>query len=226
MLAAATVVRNTEYSSALSLTRTIVERRPNAVARHMYAEQLALAGRHDEAVSHLREAVANGNSRAGYLLGITLFHQGHLDEAIERLNAFVRTQGVPQFPRWLEPPGDEVLRARTVMGLAYLQKRDWDRAGAQAEATLAVVPRYPEARAVLAHARFGQERWADAVREYGVYLRARPTDVEALLNLGVALVATDRLDDALPVFRRAVEVDPSNPRAARLLALAEEDSRK
>jgi tetratricopeptide (TPR) repeat protein len=220
------VGRNREYASALTLTRTIVERRPNAVAHHMFAEQLSLAGRHDEAVAHLREAVAGGNSRAGYPLGVALFNQGHADDAIERLDAFLRTAGVPLVPRWLEPPVEEILRARTVMGLALLQKQDWTRAAEQAEATLAIVPRYPEARAVLAHARFGQERWADAVREYRLYLGARPADVQALLNLGVALVATDRLDEALPVFRRAVQVDPSNPNATRLLAMAEEDSRR
>jgi tetratricopeptide (TPR) repeat protein len=225
-LAAATVVRNGEYASALTLTQTIVERRPNAVAHHMYAEQLALAGQQDEAVAHLREAVSGGNSRAGYLLGITLFNQGHIEEATERLEAFVRTEGVRQVPSWLEPPTDEILRARTVMGFAFLQKREWDRAAAQAEATLAVVPRYPDARAVLAHARFGQERWAEAVREYRLYVGARPTDIQALLNFGVALVAAGQLDEALPVFRRAVEADPSNPQARRLLALAEEDSRK
>lgn len=225
-LATATVVRTREYASALTLTRTIVERRPNGVAHHMLAEQLSLAGRDEEAMAHLREAIAGGNSRAAFPLGVTLFNRGHADEAIERLDAFVRTAGMPLVPRWLEPPAEEVLRARTVMGLAFLQRRDWARAAEQADATLSVVPRYPEARLVLAHARFGQERWADAAREYREYLGARPDDLQALLNFGVALVATERLDEALPVFRRAVELDPSNPNATRLLAMAEEDSRR
>jgi Tfp pilus assembly protein PilF len=112
------------------------------------------------------------------------------------------------------------------MGLAFLRKGDWARAAQQAEATLAVVPGYADARGVLARARFGQERWIDAVREYRAYLGARPADVQALLNFGVALVATEQLPEALPVFRRAVELDPSNADAKRLLTLAEGDNRR
>src|SRR5207244_3579897 len=66
-LAVTTFVRNREYSSALTLARTVVERRPTAVTRHYLAEQLALAGRHEEAIPHLRDAVAGGDTRAGYL---------------------------------------------------------------------------------------------------------------------------------------------------------------
>jgi tetratricopeptide (TPR) repeat protein len=192
----------------------------------MFAEQLLLAGRDEEAVVRLRAALADGNSRAGYQLGVALFNLGRTDEAVARLDAFVKTAGVRLVPKWLEPPADEVLRARTVMGLAFLRTGEWTRAAEQAEATLSIVPRYAEARAVLAHARFGQERWSDAAREYRAYLNARPEDVQALLNLGVSLVATGQLAEALPAFRRAVQVDPSNANARRLLALAEKDSRR
>ena len=223
-LSVVTVARNREYRSALTLTRTIVERRPTAVGHHMFAEQLSLAGRAEEAVPHLQQALEGGNSRAGYLLGVIEFNRGDVDEAIARLDAFVKTAGVPRVPRWLEPPTDEILRARVALGLAFLQRRNWTRAEQEANAALAVAPRYVEAHAVRAHALFGQERWADAASAYETYVMARPVDVEALLNLGVSLVATERLPQALPIFRRAVTLAPSNARARRLLALAQEDA--
>jgi tetratricopeptide (TPR) repeat protein len=223
-LAATTIARNREYTSALTLTRTIVERRPTPVAHHMLGEQLVEAGRVDEAVRHLREAIEGGNSRAEYPLGLVELNRGNEDAAIEHLVRFVRTYGVPQVPRWLEPPLDEVLRARAALGVAYLQRREWVKAEEQARAALAVAPRYVEAHSVLAHALFGQERWAEAAAQYRIYLGARPDDVQAVLNLGVALVATERLVEALPIFRRAASLDPGNERARRLLALAEADA--
>ena len=44
------------------------------------------------------------------------------------------------------------------------------------------------------------------------------------MNLGVSLVAIGRLDEAMPVFRRAVSLDPKNPNARRLLDMAERDA--
>src|SRR6185503_1348363 len=93
VLAAATIRRNREYESPLTIAQTVVERRPNSVTHHMLAEQLSIAGRHDEAVTHLREAVRTGNSRAGYQLGIELFNTGKLQDAIDQFDAFVRTSG-------------------------------------------------------------------------------------------------------------------------------------
>ncbi len=221
---ALTVLRHREYAEPLRLMQTIVERRPTAVAHHMLGEYLAQADRLQEAETELRLAVAGGNSRASYLLGIVLFNQKRIHESIEPLEAFIRTIGVPQVPRWLEPPLDEVLRARVALGIALVQERQWTRAEEQATAALAKAPRYVEARGLLAQALYGQERWLDALREYGDYLAMRPDDVLALMNYGVSLVATDRLDEALPVFRRAVSLDPKNANALRLLQMAERDS--
>jgi Flp pilus assembly protein TadD len=223
-LGALTVLRNREYANPLRLMETIVERRPTAVAHHMLGEQLAQAGRLPDAETHLRTAVAGGNSRANYLLGLVLFNQERIRESIAPLEAFIGTVGVRQVPSWLEPPTDEVLRARVVLGTALAREREWARAAEQATAALAVAPRYVEARGLLAQARLGQERWFDALREYREYLAARPDDVQGLMNLGVSLVAIGRLDEAMPVFRRAVSLDPKNPNARRLLDMAERDA--
>ncbi len=221
-LAAGTISRNREYGSALTMTRTVVERRPTAIAHHMLAEQLTAAGHHDEAVMHLREAVRGGDSRAAYSLGIELFNQGKLQEAVEQFEAFVRTSLLPYHlvPRWLEPPAAEVMVARNAMAQAFAIERRWPQAAEQAQAVLASAPSNAEARGLLADALFGQQRFEEAAVQYREYLKARPADLKALTNIGITMIAGGRLDDAIVAFRHAVEVDPRNPKARQVLAMA------
>jgi tetratricopeptide (TPR) repeat protein len=219
-LAAGTIRRNREYASPLSIAQTVVERRPSGVTHHMLAEQLSLAGRHDEAVAHLREAVRGGDSRAGYLLGIELFNTGKLQDAIDQFDAFVRTSGRRLSPRWLEPTAGEVVSARAAMARALAMQSRWPQAVEQAQAVLAVAPNNAETRFLLANALFQQQRYEEAATHYREYLIARPDDVTALINGGVAMIATGRLDDAIGLFRHAVDVDPRNATTRQVLTLA------
>jgi tetratricopeptide (TPR) repeat protein len=217
-----TVFRNREYSSALTLAQTVAERRPRAVTHHYLAEQLVHAGRHDEARQHLREAIAGGDSRARYLLGIELFNAGKLNEAMEQLYAFVATSQLPYrlVPHWLEPPPVEVITARLALARAASMQGGWSRAAEQARLVLAVAPANREARMYLADALFAQQRFEEAGTEYMNYLKAAPADAHALINLGITLIAAGKLDDAILWFRRAVEADPRNANARRVLATA------
>jgi tetratricopeptide (TPR) repeat protein len=222
-LIAATVARNREYASLLTLAETIVERRPTSVAYHFLGEQLDGAGREAEAVVALREAVVRGNSRAGLPLGTGLVGQREYAEAIKRLDAFIGTSGQRLTPSWLEPPVQEVVAARLVMGKALLATGDAERAALQAETVLAAYPRHVEAHALLGDARYAQQRWPAAVAAYRGYLSARPTDVQALISFGVASVATGAMDEAIAAFERAAAVEPGNERARQLLAMAVKD---
>jgi protein O-mannosyl-transferase len=219
-LAAATIRRNREYVSPLSIAQTVVERRPSGVTHHLLAEQLSIAGRHEEAVTHLREAVRGGDSRAGYLLGIELFNTGKLQDAIDQFDAFVRTSGRRLIPRWLEPPAQEVVSARAAMARALAMQSRWPQAVEQAQAVLDAVPNNAETRFLLANALFQQQRYEEAATHYREYLIARPDDVNALINAGVAMIATGRLDDAIGLFRHAVDVDPRSATTRQVLALA------
>ena len=186
----------------------------------MLAEQLSIAGRHDEAVRHLREAVRGGNSRAGYQLGIELFNTGKLQDAIDQFDAFVRTSGKSLSPRWLEPTAPEVAGARFAMARALAAQGRWPQAAEQAQAVLAVAPNNADARFLLANAMFQQQRYEEAGTHYREYLITHPDDVNALINGGVTLIATGQLDDAIGLFRHAVDVDPRSPNARQVLALA------
>ncbi len=167
-LAAGTVVRNREYSSALTLAQTVVDRRPTAVAHHILAEQLTLARRDDEAIVHLREATTHGNSRAAYPLGVLLFNKGRLGEAAEQFEAFVQTWGLPYrlVPQWLEPPALDVIAARAALGRIFSMQSRWPEAAEQAQRILTMAPSNAEARVLLADARFGEQRFDDASVQY------------------------------------------------------------
>ena len=221
-LAATTIARNREYESALALARTVVARRPTAVTRHYLAEQLSLAGLHDEAITHLRDAVAGGDSRAGYLLGIELFNAGKLDDAVRTLNGFVRTAQLPYrlVPRWLEPPPAEIITARLILArIASMQAR-WPEAATLARLVLGAAPRNREAQLFLADALFAQQQFEKAAAEYRTYLASRSDDARALTNLGISLIADGRLDEAIGLFRRAVASEPRKPDWRRILGMA------
>jgi protein O-mannosyl-transferase len=217
-----TLARNREYSSALTLAETVVQRRPTAVAHHILAEQLTLANRHDEAITHLRQATAGGDSRASNLLGTLLFNKGKLGEAVEQLEAFVRTSELPYrlVPRWLEPPIVDVISARALLARIFLMQSRWSEASEQARQVLTINRSNLEARGLLADALFGQQQFEEASVNYRQYLTARGDDVHALTNFAVTRIAAGSIDEAVAAFRRAVEVDPRNPNSRRLLTMA------
>jgi tetratricopeptide (TPR) repeat protein len=116
-LAGATLARNGEYASSLLLARTVVERYPTSVGHHMFGAELSIAGNHQEAIAELRRALP-GAPRAHYTLGIELFNQGALPEAIDELTTFVREQ-----PLLLE-----AVSAQQIIGQAYVRQQRWPEA--------------------------------------------------------------------------------------------------
>src|SRR5207248_10109374 len=91
-LATGTLARNREYSSALTLARTVLARRPSGIAHQMMGTELTGVGNREEGVKHLREAIRAGAPRAHYALGLELFTEGKLNDAIDELQAFVREE--------------------------------------------------------------------------------------------------------------------------------------
>jgi Flp pilus assembly protein TadD len=222
-LAAATAARNRDYQSPVTLARTVVERRPSAVARHMLGEALLDDKQTSEAIRHLKEAVAQGNSRAAYRLGATLYNVGEYEEAIRQLELFIGTWKVPQQPRWLEPADEEIVVAQIAIGRSHLAKQRWAAAAGAGRAALEISPGHPAALLLAADAEFGEQRWAASAAHYAEYLRRQPGDVRALINYGITQVGTENLDGAFAAFARAVDIDPGNARARELLALAQAD---
>ena len=209
-LASATVARNREYSSPLTMAQTILERYPTPIAHQMLGTTLLEAGRRDEAIAHLREAVP-GAPRAHYFLGVELLRDGKDHEGIAELQAFLRKE--PSYSAY-------VVDARGFLGTALIRQERWPEAVNEFRAILQEVPGHPASEHLLASALFSQGHWDEAIVHYTAYLATEPNDAGALNNLGVALASSGKLDDAIVVFRHALAVDSLDGAAERNLANA------
>jgi Flp pilus assembly protein TadD len=216
ILGATTLARNREYGSPLGLAETVLARWPTPSAESAVGQELAVAGRHDEAIARLRQA-APAFPRAYYHLGGELFNQGRTDEALAPLEEFVR----------LEPMLAEVVPARTMMGRVFMLQKQWPRAEEQLQLVLSMAPSRSPAHATalgfLADTLFEQQKFAAAQAAYVRYLQERSDDVGAVTNLAVSLSALGRLDEAVSAFRRAVEMNPRDPQLRRNLDIALEE---
>jgi Flp pilus assembly protein TadD len=218
-LAAVSIARNREYQSPLLLAEVTLARWPTPSAESVLGQELAIAGRHDEAIAVLRKA-APDYPRANYPLGGELFNQGKLDDAIPALQEFVRA----------EPSLVEVVDARTMLGRAFMVKRQFPEAIDQLRLVLSMTgshdAKHTTALGFVADSLFAQQKFDEARDAYVSYLATRPDDTGAMTNLGVSLSATGRADDAVRVFRRVVELMPNDPAARRNLAIALEDQKR
>jgi protein O-mannosyl-transferase len=215
-LGATTAARNREYETPLGLAETVLARWPSPSAEASVAQELAVVGRHDEAIARLRN-VAPHFSRAYYHLGGELFNQGRTNEALASLEQFVR----------LEPMLAEVVSARTMMGRAFMLQKQWPQAEEQLRLVLSMTGARDQAHATalgfLADTLFARENFAAARTAYESYLELRPDDAGAVTNLAVSLSALGKVDEAVSMFRRAVQMNPGDEQARRNLAIALED---
>jgi protein O-mannosyl-transferase len=220
-LAAATATRNREFASTLSLARAAVMRAPNGAVRRLLGTELLAAGDHEQGISLLR-AAAPGAPMAHYDLGVALFEQDKLGEAIDELQALIDIWlSPPQTHAYWQPPTrSDVVAARLIMGQAFARQQRWPEAMEQYRLVLSMSASNRDARRFLADALFAQQAFVEAIPRYREYLALRPMDAAALNRLGIALIATQDLAAALPVFRRAVAVDAGNSDAHRNLATA------
>jgi tetratricopeptide (TPR) repeat protein len=211
-LAAGTVSRNQEYSSALQLARTVVDRWPTGQSRHVLATELLKADRREEAYVYAREAVRD-DARAHYTLGFMLFQDGQLPQARAQLEQFVQK----------EPLLAEAVNARTLIGRALFADGQLDAAAQQFALAASMQPSFPDAHLGLGEVRFAQRRFDEAIAEYRTFLAlkgASPEDAGILQNVGIALGQTGHLDDAIVAWRRAAALDPGFASAHRSLAAA------
>jgi tetratricopeptide (TPR) repeat protein len=209
LLAAATVARNSEYASGVTLARTVVERWPHGRAHMMLGFELLAAGRRDEAIAELRQA-GQDYPRARYTLGLALFEDGRLEEAMTELEHFIR----------LQPDLLQVITARETIGRALERQGKLDEAAGQFRTILKMTPSYADAHLRLANVLLEQQRFDEASAEYQQFLKDRPADLTVASNLGISLAAAGRIGEALPWFRRAVDIEPGDAHAQRNLANA------
>jgi tetratricopeptide (TPR) repeat protein len=212
-LGAATIRRNAEHQSWLTLAETTLERWPTDAAYAGVGGELARLRRDEEALPLLRIA-ARTEPRARYNLGITLFNLKHHDEAIRELDVLVGKY----------PMREEVPWARKVMGHAYLRLSKWSDAIAQLRMVLVMTPHDAEARRLLvdAYNSYGVDfaqagRFDQAIAEFRHALDLDDRNASARYNLATALFDKQQLAESFVEAERAVALDPANADAHHLV---------
>jgi protein O-mannosyl-transferase len=197
---AATVARNRDYESNVKLwTVTVAAHPENARAQSSLGCALMIAGRNDEALAPLAEAVRlqPDYAEAQYNLGNFLFRAYRPAEALEHLEAAVRLRP-PYFEAHFVLAGVLLRLGRTAEALEHF------------EATLKVRPDYVEARQMYADTLAAEGKNAEAQEQYEQALRLRPDNAALHEGLGAALGRLGRVEDAAGHFDAAVRLDPDS----------------
>jgi tetratricopeptide (TPR) repeat protein len=213
-LGAGTVARNREYASAVSLARTTLERWPTPRAQANLGVALVAAGRDEEGIALLRSALT-GDPIAHYTLGLALFREGKLDEAVRHLREFLEYDS----SRFEAPAAHELI------GRALRTQGRYPDAEREFRQVLTMTPANSDVHGLLAEMLLRQEKFDEAVGHYRQFLASHPNDLSTLMQLGIAYVALGRQADAVVQFRRVVELNPRDAAAQRNLARALIESR-
>ncbi len=218
-LGAATIRRNAEHQSWLTLVETTLERWPTDMAYAGVGGELARLGRDEEALPLLRIG-ARSDPRARYNLGVALFNLRHYDEAIRELEELVAGH----------PMREEVPWSRRLMGHSYMRLLKWPEAISQLQMVLTMTPHDAESRRLLvdAHISYGAGlaeggEFDGAIAEFRRALSLDERNATARYNLAAALFDAQKLEESFSEAQRALAMNPTNADAhhlaGKLLAL-------
>ena len=170
---------------------------------------LQSAGRLDDAVRHLQDAVRArpDHPAARNNLGTALLASGQLADAIAAFTEVVRTS-------------PDYLQARYNLGNALMADARPHDAIPQFEYVLNRTPQDAAALSDLGSALAMTGRVAEATRALERSLALNPGNAQAHYNLGLIAAQSGRLADAEAHFERALAIDPSDPDVAQALAQA------
>ena len=203
-LSFATIQRNAEYLSGLTLWQSVLDRwPPHARAHRNLAAELKLAGRRDEEVAHLRAAVTD-LPEIRNLLGLELLSLGSNDEAARELQQYVRDH-----PR----DGD----ALSNLGIALAALGRNDEAARAFERAVDVDPGNGLSQLNLALHLFQHDDFDGAAGHAREAVRLTPGDPAAHNLLGLALIGQQKIDEAIGEFRASLALQPDNNDAAGYL---------
>jgi tetratricopeptide (TPR) repeat protein len=193
---------------------------------------LAQAGRGDEAIARFETTLRlkPNHQDAHYSLGVVLQQAGRLAEAIRHYEAALRvranyaeahsnfslallqTRRAPEALAHAEAAVQlkpDFADARCNLALVLVELRRLPDAIREFETALRLNAHLVDARFRLGNALCDAGRPADAIPHYTLVAQARPRDPEVHNNLGSALFqGTERIDEAVALFRTAVQLRP------------------
>jgi tetratricopeptide (TPR) repeat protein len=140
-------------------------------------------------------------------LGVVLWNQGKIQEAIGHFNEAVRIQ----------PYSEETHHN---LGLALVQQGKLEEAITHWKRALQIKPDYPEAHYNWGLALEQMGRNNDAIGQYEQALRLKPDLLAAHCNLGGVLMRQGRIQEAVEHYNEAVRILPNSAEAQNSLAMA------
>ncbi len=194
-------------------THTISCTERNAVAQYELAVRYYRQGRINDAITHLREALAADafsrqvTAETHGLLGDCLTTQGKTEEALAHYE-----EAVHVFPT--------DVRSHTRLALAFARTGQNDRSIAEWRGIVGLDPTFCSARIGLANALLAGGEAGEAVVQCSEILKQQPGAIEATAILGAALAAEGQVEIATPYLKRALELQPSDARSHFYLGLA------
>jgi Flp pilus assembly protein TadD len=210
LLAVATVQRNAEYLSGLTLWQTVLDRwPPHARAHRNLAAELKLAGRREEEIDHLRAAV-NDLPEIRNLLGVELLSLGKVDEGIAELRRFVRER----------PTDATVADAQAAVASALMTREDYEGARVEYAELLKSRPRDADAWSNLGIALAALHRTPEATSAFERAVNIDPDNSLSQSNLALHLLDQNDFDGAVAHARAALRITPNDAAAHNLLGLA------
>jgi tetratricopeptide (TPR) repeat protein len=215
---AAVAWRQTSYwrNAETLWTHTLACHDQNALAQINYAHCCLAQGKTDEAIDHLRAALAAGSidrqliAGCHHLLGASLTTQGKLDEALTHYEAAVRVY-----------PESRIAHAQLAMALASQNKLE--RAIAEWRETVRLNSALPQARLGLANALLAHGDAGEAALECRAILAREPDVANAMITLGWALAEQGKIDEAIRVLEQALKAEPGSASAHFRLGTALDD---
>jgi len=211
-LGCATIERNHDYGSGISLLQTTVDRWPHGRAHFNLATVLKQEGRVDEAMAHLRASAAD-NPESQYALGSELYDRGEFGSAIKELREFVArisSNTASAYP---------TVAARNLIALSLAQQGDLADAVHEFRVASQIDPGNANLHGNLAFVLLRQKDFEGARQNYEEYLKHQAGSAFVLTNLGIALQELGRADEANQRFREALAIDSNDSEALHRLAL-------
>ena len=168
----------------------------STLIRHSSADALAEQSAFDK-----REAAYRANN-----LGVAFLEQYKAKEAIA------------SFTQALEIKPD-LLIARINLSIALYYLPEIDRAKREAEKALGQDANAPQPHYILGLIARSQNRFDEAIAEFGRVLKLDPADVGSNINVGQIFVQEKKYEEAIGAFRKAIEAEPYNETALYNLGL-------
>jgi len=204
LLGWATMQRNAEYGSGLTLWQSVLDRWPSHARAHRnLAAELKLANRPDEEIVHLRAAVKD-LPEIRNILGLELLALGRNAEAADELRIYVR-----------DNPRDADAWSNLGNALSALGRND--EALRAFQRAVAVDPNNGLSQRNLALQHLQQNDFDNAVAHAREAVRLTPTDPAAHNLLGLSLIGQQKIDEAIAEFRASLALQPQNNDAAGFL---------